>query len=72
MKQNQNTVAEIDHKRTNSWPFLTFSSVAENTGRCREVILAVVDTLLSPVRNSAAVLDMTGCEEVILSVGDMC
>ena len=29
MKQNQNTIAAIDHKRANSWPFLTFSSVAK-------------------------------------------
>ena len=29
MKQNQNTIAVIDHKHANSWPLLIFSSVAE-------------------------------------------
>ena len=29
MKQNHKTMAGIDRKRANSWPFLTFSSVAE-------------------------------------------
>ena len=41
MKQNQKTIATIDNKRAiriNSWPVLTFSSVAEKkTGRGREV-----------------------------------
>ena len=39
MKQNQNTIAPIDHKRANSWPFLTFASVAEKKK------LAVVERL---------------------------
>ena len=43
MKHNQNTIAAIDHKHANSWPLLIFSSVAEKTGRCREVILVVGD-----------------------------
>ena len=29
MKQNQNTIAAIDHKHANSWPLLIFSLVAE-------------------------------------------
>ena len=43
MKQNQNTIAAIDHKRAiriNSWPFLTFPSVAEKKKK-----LAVVERL---------------------------
>ena len=45
-KKNQNRIVAIDNKRAlwvNSWPFLAFSSVAEKTGRCREVISAVGD-----------------------------
>ena len=29
MKQNQDKIAGIDHKRANLWPFLTILSVAE-------------------------------------------
>ena len=41
MKQNQNTIAAIDHKRANSWPFLTQSF--KKIGLCLEFILAVRD-----------------------------
>ena len=45
MKQNQNTIAAIDHKRAirinSSWPFLTFPSVAEKKK------LAVVERLFT-------------------------
>ena len=46
MKQNHKTMAGIDRKRANSWPFLTFSSVAEKNlwlAVVREVILTVGD-----------------------------
>ena len=56
MKQNHNTMAGIDRKRANSWPFLTFSSVAEKNsdwpllerlfwqlGTCVLVAVAVVE-----------------------------
>ena len=36
-------IAAIDHKHSNSCPFLMFSSVAEKTGHFHEVILAVGD-----------------------------
>ena len=49
MKQNQNTIAAIDHERANSWPFSTFSSVAKKTGRFREVIFVVGDTRQWPL-----------------------
>ena len=46
MKQNQNTIAAIDHKRAirinSSWPFLTFPSVAEKKKK-----LGVVERLFT-------------------------
>ena len=53
MKQNENTIAPIDLKRSmqikfhdHSWLF-HLSLKKKKTGRCREVILAVGDTRLS-------------------------
>ena len=51
MKQNQNAVAVTliiklkRHTEQISRPFLTFPSIAEKNGRCREVIFAVRNTL---------------------------
>lgn len=38
MEHNQITIAEINHQRAIRIKFLTFSSVVEKIGRCREVI----------------------------------
>ena len=51
MKENQNTYAVIDTDHLHSWiysTFVTFSLIAEKTGRCREVILANRDTFQWP------------------------
>ena len=45
MEHNQITIAEINHQRAIRIKFLTFSSVVEKIGRCREVILAFGDAL---------------------------
>ena len=49
MKQNQNAVAVTliikAHTEQTSRPFLTFPSIAEKNGRCREVIFAVRNML---------------------------
>ena len=87
MKQNQNTIAAIDHKRAirinSSWPFLTFPSVAEKKKK-----LAVVERLFTAAIvhkraikinswpfltfPSVAEKKKSGrCREVILAVGDL-
>ena len=46
MEHNQNMIAAINHQRAIRIKFYDQSaSIAEKTGRCREVILAVWDTL---------------------------
>ena len=45
MEHNQITIAEINHQRAIRIKFLTFWSVVEKIGRCREVILAFGEAL---------------------------